>query len=217
LRRGTIYVRVSDVLQQSPTEVLFALASILVAKLYRRKVSEEHAYVYRQYTLRPEVLDASDSARRRRGYKMVTSPRGRFYDLEEVFDELNARYFEGALVRPRLSWSQGKTRRVLGHHDYVHGTIIVSRTLDSTAIPRLVLEYVLYHEMLHVKHPPRLVGGRTIYHGPEFRADERRFHQVDEATRLLEEVAAPVRRRHRRRRSNGLPKRPREQSAGPAR
>ena len=219
LRQGTIYVRVSDVLQQSPREVLFALASILVAKLYRRKVSEEHAYIYRQYTLRPEVLDASDSARRRRGYKMVTSPRGRVYDLEEVFDDLNARYFNAALIRPRLSWSQGKTRRVLGHHDYVHGTIIVSRTLDSTAIPKFVLEYVLYHEMLHVKHPPRLAGGRTLYHGPEFRADEQRFDQVDEATRWLEEIAAPARRRNRRRhrRSSSPTKRLREQSARPAR
>jgi len=217
LRQGTIYVRVSDVLQQSPPEVLYALACILVAKLYRRKVSQEHASIYREYTLRPEVLDATDSARRRRGYKIITSPRGRFYDLEELFDNLNARYFDGELVRPRLSWNQGKTRRVLGHHDPVHGTIIVSRTLDSKDIPRHVLEYVLYHEMLHVKHPPKLVAGRTIYHGAEFRADEKRFHQVDEATAWLERIAAPVRRRVRRKRSGAGARRLREQSGRPAR
>src|SRR5262249_28752377 len=194
LRKGTIYVRVSDLLQQSPREVLFALASILVAKLYRRRVSPQHAEIYRQYTVRPEVLHATESARRRRGYKMITSPRGRYYDLEALFDDLNARYFNGSLARPRLSWSQSKTSRVLGHHDHVHGAIIVSRTLDCTTIPKLVLEFVLYHEMLHVKHPPKLVAGRTIYHGPQFRDDEKRFHQVEEATRWLEKIAAPVRR-----------------------
>ena len=211
LRQGSIYVRVSDVLQESPPEVLHALACILLAKLYRRKVSREHADLYRQYTLRPEVLSATDSARRRRGYKMMTTPRGLFYHLDELFDDLNARYFQGALARPRLSWSQGKTGRVLGHHDYVHGTITVSRTLDSPNIPRLVLEYVLYHEMLHVKHPPKLVGERTIYHGADFRADERRFHQVSEAIEWLERIAAPVRRRTRRSR------RLREQSGRPRR
>jgi hypothetical protein len=216
LRRGTIYARVSDVLQQSPREVLYALACILVAKLYRRKISEEQAHIYRQYTLRPEVLDATESARRRRGYKIITSPRGRFHDLQEVFDDLNTRYFEGALSPPRLSWSQVKTGRVLGHHDYVHGTIIVSRTLDSADIPKLALEYVLYHEMLHVKHPPKLVGRRTIYHGPEFRADERRFHRVEEALGWLEKIAAPVRRRARRKRSGAMP-RLREQSGRPQR
>jgi hypothetical protein len=196
---------------------LHALACILVAKLYRRKVSQEQADLYRQYTLRPEVLDATDSARRRRGYKIITTPRGRFYHLDQIFDELNGRYFEGALSRPRLSWSQGKTGRVLGHHDYVHGTIIVSRTLDSATIPRLVLEYVLYHEMLHVKHPPRLVGGRTIYHGSEFRADEQRFDQVSEAIEWLERIAAPVRRRPRSKRTSVTSRRLREQSSRPRR
>src|SRR5262245_11362740 len=217
LRKGTIYVRVSDLLQQSPREVLYALAGILVAKLYRRKVSVAHAEVYRQYTLRPEVLHATESARRRRGYKMITSPRGRYYDLEELFDDLNSRYFNSSLARPRLSWSRAKTRRVLGHHDHVHGTIIVSRTLDCTTIPKLVLEYVLYHEMLHVKHPPKLVGGRTIYHGSQFRADEKRFHQVEEATCWLERIAAPARRRPRKRRSAGAARRLREQSSRPER
>jgi hypothetical protein len=217
LRRGTIYVRVSDVLQESPPEVLHALACILLAKLYRRKVSPEHADIYRQYTLRPEVLDATDSVRRRRGYKMITTPRGRFYHLDEIFDELNSRYFQGALSRQRLSWSQGKTGRVLGHHDYVHGTIIVSRTLDCPDIPRIVLEYVVYHEMLHVKHPPRLAGGRTIYHGAEFRADEQRFDRVNEAIEWLERIAAPVRRKARRKRSPSPPRQLREQSTRPRR
>src|SRR5262249_53977752 len=197
--------------------VLFALASILVAKLYRRRVSPQHAEIYRQYTVRPEVLHATESARRRRGYKMITSPRGRYYDLEALFDDLNARYFNGSLARPRLSWSQSKTSRVLGHHDHVHGAIIVSRTLDCTTIPKLVLEYVLYHEMLHVKHPPKPVAGRTIYHGPQFRDDEKRFHQVEEATRWLERIAAPVRRRARRKRSAGSARRLRELSTRPER
>jgi len=148
---------------------------------------------------------------------MITSPRGRYHDLEEIFEDLNARYFEGSLARPRLSWSQTKTRRVLGHHDHVHGTIIVSRTLDSASIPKLVLEYVLYHEMLHVKHPPKLVGERTIYHSAQFRDDEKRFHQVEEATRWLERIAAPVRKRARRRRSAGSTRRLREQSTRPER
>jgi hypothetical protein len=150
LRQGRVYVRVSDLLRESPPEVLYALACILIAKLYKRKAAEGQEQVYRQYTLRPDVLHASESARRTRGYKMITTARGRFYNLEEVFADLNARYFEGKLVRPMLTWSQQLTRRILGHHDHVHGTIVLSRTLDTDRIPKLVIEYVLYHEMLHV-------------------------------------------------------------------
>jgi hypothetical protein len=137
LRQGRVYVRVSDVLAGSPPEVLYALACMLVAKLYRRKVSGEHERIYKQYTSRREVLDASESVRRQRGYKVITSPRGKVYDLEQAFDDLNARYFQASLVRPLLSWSPGRPRRILGHHDHVHATIIISRALDSAAIPRL--------------------------------------------------------------------------------
>src|SRR5215831_2967915 len=197
LRRGRVYVRVSDVLAGSPPEVLYALACMLVAKLYKRKVSLEDERIYRQYTSQREVLDASESARRNRGYKMITTPRGNVYDLDQTFDDLNSRYFQGLLERPRLSWSPGRPRRILGHHDHVHRTIIISRALDNAGIPKFVLEYVLYHEMLHVKHAPTVRGGRTVYHSRQFRADERRFERFDEALRLLEQIAPRIRRRRR--------------------
>src|ERR1041384_3793995 len=58
LRRGRVYARVSDILQEAPPDALFALACILMAKLYRRKVSEEHQAAYRSYTDDPLILDA---------------------------------------------------------------------------------------------------------------------------------------------------------------
>lgn len=200
LRQGRVFARVSDILKGSPREVLFALACILVAKLYRLKASKAHEHVYRAHTLNAPILDASHAARRRRGYKITTSSQGRKYDLAELFSELNERYFDGKLERPLLSWSRRQTRRVLGHHDHVHRTIIISKTLDNAAIPRFVVEYVLYHEMLHVKHPARVVAGRTVYHGRPFRNDERLFERFDEALKWLEKIAVPARGRTRKRR-----------------
>jgi len=200
LRQGQVFARVSDILRGSPREVLFALASILVAKLYRQKASKLHERVYREHTLNPPILDATHAVRRRRGYKITTSSRGKTYDLAKLFSELNARYFGGKLDCPLLSWSQRKTRRLLGHHDHVHQAIIISSTLDNAAIPRFVVEYVLYHEMLHIKHPARVVSGRTSYHGRPFREDEWLFERFDEAAKWLEKIAVPARGRTRRRR-----------------
>jgi hypothetical protein len=195
LRQGRVFARVSDILRGSPREVLFSLACILVAKLYRLKASKVHERVYKRHTLEPPILDASHSARRRRGYKITTSSAGKEYDLTEMFSGLNIRYFDGKLEQPLLSWSKRPTRRVLGHHDHVHRAIVISRTLDSAAIPRFVVEYVLYHEMLHVKHPARVVSGRTSYHGRRFREDERLFERVDEALKWLKTIAVPARGR----------------------
>jgi len=133
---------------------------------------------------------------------MTSSSRGKVYDLADLFSELNTRYFGGAIARPMLSWSQKPTRRVLGHHDHIHQAIIISSTLDNASIPRFVVEYVLYHEMLHVKHPARIVSGRTVYHGRAFRDEERRYERFEEALKWLEKVAASragqTRRRRRR-------------------
>ncbi|HEY6333399.1 MAG TPA: M48 family peptidase [Blastocatellia bacterium] len=198
LRQGRVFVRVSDILVDSPPEVLYALACILICKLYRRKSPQEYLQVYREYTSRPAVMNSSDLIRRHRGYKVFSSPSGKTYDLTETFNDLNSLYFEGYLERPTLSWTPGMSRRVLGHHDHVHGAIIISRVLDSPKIPKFVLEYVVYHEMLHMKHPPRSTGSRTIYHGVEFRADERLFERYEEANHWLKEIAPPARRRRRR-------------------
>lgn len=198
LRQGRIYARVSDILMEAPPEVLFALACILIAKLYRRKIPREQQEIYRFYTTHTAVLEVSNEARRRRGYKRTTSAQGAHYHLEELFDRLNEEYFGGELPRPLLSWSTRKARRVLGHHDNIHNAIILSRILDSAETPLFVVEYVLYHEMLHIKHPQRLVNGRKIIHGAEFRADERRFANFIEANKWLERIALPVRRRKRR-------------------
>lgn len=198
LRDGRIYARVSDILSDTPADVLFALACILVAKLYRLKTPKEENQIYRQYILDQSIMDATEASRRERGYKLMTSPQGKFYDLDHLFDEVNERYFNSQIVRPVLSWSQRNSRRVLGHHDSIHDAIVLSRSLDSLKTPPYVVEFVLYHEMLHIKHPQQVVNGRKISHHRQFRDDERRFEYFDEATKWLERNALPVRRRKRR-------------------
>ncbi|HEX8353108.1 MAG TPA: SprT-like domain-containing protein [Pyrinomonadaceae bacterium] len=190
LRTGRVYVRLSDVFKGAPVGVHRALAFILVSKLLRRRSAPPfYARVYRDYAFSPEVLRASDLARRQRGRKMISSAQGRVYDLGRMFQQLNRRYFGGGLEQPTLTWSQRRTRTILGHHDGVHDTIVISKTLDSGEVPEWFVEYILYHEMLHIKHPARLINGRRYYHTKAFRADEQRFPHYEEAQLWLEGVA----------------------------
>ena len=120
---------------------------------------------------------------------MVSSPQGRVYNLDRMFSRLNRRFFDSRLEKPTITWSQRRTRRILGHHDRVYETITISKSLDSLEVPEWFVEYILYHEMLHIKHPARLVNGRRYYHTSAFRADERRFPYYDDAQRWLEKVS----------------------------
>jgi aquaporin Z len=70
---------------------------------------------------------------------------------------------------------------MLGHYDAAHNTIVVSRVFDRPDTPRCAIEYLLYHEMLHLKHPVRVKAGRRCVHSREFQAEERLFPELEAA------------------------------------
>ncbi len=185
LRNGRLLVRLSDLLEGAPETVLRAIAHILLAKIYRQPIDRGEAARYRKYVGSHEIVRKAHLVRQIRGRKMLRPARGHFHDLDLIFEELNFRFFHGLMARPRMSWSQRRTRRILGHYDPAHNAIIISRLFDHPALPRYVLEYIVYHEMLHLRYPVRLRGSRRCVHSKEFQAEEKLFPQVTEANAFL--------------------------------
>jgi predicted metal-dependent hydrolase len=185
LRDGKLHVRLSDLLEGAPEPVLRALAHILLAKMYRQPIERVHAARYRKYVHSHEIRNKAHLVRQVRGRKRMLSPRGHVYDLDAVFEELNLRFFGGMQARPRMSWSQGRARNLLGHYDPAHNAIVISRIFDHPAVPRYAVEYIVYHEMLHLRHPVKLNGSRRCVHSAEFRAEEKLFPQLEAAQRFL--------------------------------
>ena len=185
LREGVLHVRLSDLLEASPESVHEAIAHILLAKLYRKPIEAAHASRYRRYVASEPVARQAEQIRNTRGRKRISTAVGRYYDLDEVFETVNRRFFHGLLGRPTLTWSAHAARRMLGHYDSAHNTIVVSRVFDRADTPRCAIEYLLYHEMLHLKHPVRVKAGRRCVHSREFQAEERLFPELEEAKAYL--------------------------------
>jgi SprT-like family len=184
LADGRIKLRLSDLLEGAPEPVLRAIIHILLAKIYRRPIDAAHTSRYRRYVASREMMEKAQQVRQMRGRKRLESAQGRHYDLDEVFETLNVRFFYGLLGRPQMSWSGERARHLLGHYDPAHNVIIISKVFDQPHVPRLAVEYIVYHEMLHLKHPVKVRGGRRCVHGKEFREDEKAFPQL-EAARLF--------------------------------
>ena len=180
LREGQALVRISDLLEAAPEPVLRSIAHILLAKLYRKPIEPGYATRYRRYVSSYEMTQRTHLVRQLRGRKQLNSPRGHVWNLEEIFDELNLRFFFGLMGRPQMSWSREVSRHLLGHYDPAHNTIIVSRIFDNPKLPRFLVEYIVYHEMLHLKHPVKLRGSRRCVHPRAFQEDERLFPQLEE-------------------------------------
>jgi predicted metal-dependent hydrolase len=185
MREGRLLVRLSDLLEGAPESVLESIAHILLAKIYRKPIEPAQATRYRRYVSSHDITAKAHLVRQIRGRKRIVSAQGHVYHLEEIFDDLNLRYFHGLLARPQMTWSQVKSRQSLGHYDPAHNAIVVSRIFDHAGVPRYAVEYIVYHEMLHLKHPVKLRGSRRCVHSREFQAEEDLFPHLEQAKAFL--------------------------------
>ncbi len=185
LRDNLVSARVADVLEAAPALVLDAVAEILVARLFRRKPSREARAVYLRFILSPALRPRIDSLRRSRSRPRSDSRRGQHVDLAAIFDRLNRRYFNGRISVSALVWSARPLRSILGHYDSGHGLITINRSLDSPRVPRYVLDYLMFHEMLHAEFPVEPNGHRRAIHSRKFREAEKQFLEYHRAIRWL--------------------------------
>jgi predicted metal-dependent hydrolase len=123
-----------------------------------------------------------------RGWKRIVTAKGHTYDLESIFEDLNTRFFFGLLARPQMTWSSVHARNSLGHYDPAHNAIVISKIFDHPRVPKYAVEYLVYHEMLHLKHPVKLRGSRRCVHPKAFMEEERLFPQLDQAREYLKRL-----------------------------
>jgi hypothetical protein len=176
--QGVLTFRLHHLFVGAPAAVVRAVAR------YAETHERESAVLLRDY------VDTKESLIRRREEPRPSTfdVQGRWHNLQALFDELNATYFDGG-VKARITWGQrGKRRRArdsiqLGSYTMEDGLIRIHPVLDAKDVPRFFVKWIIYHEMLHEVHDMPVVGGRRQYHTAEFLRAEARFEQYDEAVR----------------------------------
>ncbi len=185
LQNGRLLVEISDLLQSAPAPIQEALARVLIAKLFGRKPDQDCMAQYRRYLNRADVRRSLHSAKKERGRKIYSGPKGTVYDLTEMFASLNEQYFHGLMAAPAMGWSLRHSRTILGHYDPSHHVIVLSRSLDSPEAPEKAVRFVMFHEMLHLRYPTESRGARRCVHTREFKRAEREFADYSEAKEVL--------------------------------
>lgn len=179
-RQGNIELQLSEGFIQAEDEILEAIINTTIQgnnpqdkQLIRHFSSTE---AYSDIILELDLIADLDAE----------IPQGKYYDLEALFHPINQEYFAGEMAKPRLTWNKTLTHRKLGHYEPLRDRIVMSRTLDSPQVPQMVVELVLYHELLHKHHGAKLLNGKRMVHTPEFRRSERQFQHYQEAQQWLE-------------------------------
>jgi len=107
-------------------------------------------------------------------------------ELRIVFEKLNKEYFNDIMSMPKIKWGSYSLTK-LGHYEFSNDTISLSTALRED---QDLLEYVLYHELLHKKHRFKIRGNNTHSHTKEFRIDEKAFRISDAEKRLEKFIRA---------------------------
>jgi hypothetical protein len=178
-------MRISDHCRRAPRQVLEAIAIILGCKVLHRRAPQEMVRTYKQFSEETAVQASVRERRRLRGRKLISVMGGASHSLSDIFQEVNRLYFNDQIeVRtlgwgPRISWAR------LGHYDPIHHTITISRALDSPRVPRFVVAFVLYHEMLHGLFFSSSPAGWKRHHPQEFRRAEKSHPDYLRAKKFL--------------------------------
>jgi hypothetical protein len=124
--------------------------------------------------------------RARRQPTQVIFTAGEHHDLREIYDDLNARYFDNK-IDAMITWGQrtGRPRRrnsiKMGSYSVEDRLIRIHRSLDRAFVPKFFVAWIVFHEMLHQVHDIRVKNGRREFHSKEFLADEAMYEHFDEA------------------------------------
>ena len=174
VQNGVLCVRLHRIFLYSDGGVLEEIAAFL--KNRKRKMT-----LFRGF-----IRDHRDELGSRPPNRISKKTSGKFFDLSELYREINREYFNG-LVSAAITWGAKSPRyavrkRTLGSFSERSNTIRINPVLDRKTVPRCYIAFVVYHEMLHAAMGILLRGKRRSVHSREFRSKERLFRDYERAT-----------------------------------
>ncbi|MBI2108354.1 M48 family metallopeptidase [Candidatus Woesearchaeota archaeon] len=173
--RGNAYTfNLSKSWRKVSNEIQIGLLQELMAKIFRDKRKTVNMELYNMF-----IKNLHISAP-----KTETHPL-----LEDSFNRNNEKFFNGFMERPNLVWGSFSTRK-LGCYEYASDTITISQIFRH-ADP-VLMDYVMYHEMLHKKYKFNSKNGRNHHHTRHFKEMEMAFPD----SKKLEEDLGRLASRH---------------------
>lgn len=166
--RGFLEVRLSRTWKPVSDEIKIGLIQELLLKLFKGKKKTDNIDLYNSFIRKLHIAIPKDNV----------DP-----VLKESFDRVNNKYFFGLVEMPNLVFGT-KSKLVLGNYNFKTDTITISGILRKTGA---LLDYVMYHEILHKKNKFRKSGSRTYYHTPKFRKEEKEFENQEGMEKRLKE------------------------------
>ncbi|MEI6789646.1 MAG: SprT-like domain-containing protein [Myxococcaceae bacterium] len=114
----------------------------------------------------------------------TVKPKGIYHDIELIYQQINSLYFDNQ-IEAKITWGRfgsyaARKRSIrLGSYCSQRKRILIHPAMDQACVPRICLERVIHHEMLHQKFPvSKHLSGRRCVHGRQFKSAEQEFRDA---------------------------------------
>jgi predicted metal-dependent hydrolase len=164
---GKMELRLCRKWKQVDKEIVIGLVQSLLLRVLKKKKDSINVDLYNNFVKNLHIAIPKDNIDE---------------ELLESFNRVNEEYLFGAIECPNLVWGQHSVRK-LGSYEYKSDVISISSALRD--VDQEMLDYVMYHEMLHKKFKFSSTGSRTVYHSKEFKAEEAKFKDAAVLERKL--------------------------------
>jgi len=187
MKQGTAKVKFHQAFRNAPENVFSQAAHLMLI----RRAADRRAFHRAEYdqfvrSMPPSAFEMPGARKTRRVSLAVP---GIYRSLEESFERVNVEYFQSQLEQPELCWSPVRARRILGSYQERSDRLIISQVFDSPKVPVFVLDYLMYHELLHkFLGIGRRHDGKRCMHGKDFRELEQKYSRFDEAQAFLKKL-----------------------------
>lgn len=110
--------------------------------------------------------------------------------LLESFNRVNHSYFFDLIEQPNLVWGKNSVAK-LGSYEYQTDKITISSLFKRASIE--MLDYIMYHELLHKKHKFQARGTRYYHHTKTFKNEEKAYKNATQIEKELKKFCKRAR------------------------
>ncbi|HLC52459.1 MAG TPA: hypothetical protein VJI98_04410 [Candidatus Nanoarchaeia archaeon] len=161
LIRNKIKVNLNLQWKDIDNEIKIGLIQHLLLKIFKKKINTTNIDLYNNFVKNIPLLTP----------KTKSDPL-----LEASFQRVNSTLINNQVERPNLTWGTASFRK-LACYNFHNDTITVSTLFRNAKLE--ILDYLVYHELLHKHFKFSQKNGRSSFHNKEFREAEAAYpHQI---------------------------------------
>lgn len=170
LQHNTISVNLNLQWKDIDNEIKIGLIQHLLLKILKKRANSPNIDLYNNFIKNIPILIP----------KTKSNP-----ILEASFERTNQKFFSNMIDKPNLQWGTNSKRK-LASYNFHDDTVTVS-TIFKEARDE-VLDYLMYHELLHKFHQFEHKNGRSAFHTRTFKEDEKKYPNHQQIEKEMNQI-----------------------------